>query len=139
MYQYQKKFSVPAKSIAPTPPPPWRWLIHIINTNFSKWTKTVTPIAFIQKKIVEFDTIMYKNHFQIFADGFKINEKTESPAFPPPLNIAMGERMYKNVCRIKRHNSPILLYLALLFLNDLLISVWCGCSSWKTQSMVLFW
>jgi hypothetical protein len=37
----QKKFPVPAKSIAPAFPhsPPWNWPIPIINTDFSKWTK----------------------------------------------------------------------------------------------------
>ena len=60
----QKKFPVPVKSIAPTfPPPPWSWLIPIINTNSSKWTKELTPVAFTQKKIAELNTITYKNHF----------------------------------------------------------------------------
>jgi hypothetical protein len=84
----EKKFPVLAKSIAPTFPqtPPWCWSISIINTNFSKWTKEITPSAFIQKKIAEFITITYKNHLQTFVDGSKMNEKVASGAFHPHLN-----------------------------------------------------
>ena len=69
----------------------------MINTNFTKWTKEVTPIAFIQKKIGEFNTITYKNPFPIFSDGSKINEKVTSRAFLPLLNSVMGKRMYDSV------------------------------------------
>ena len=41
--------------------------------------------------------VIYKNHLQIFVDRSIKNEKVVSRAFFPPLNIAMGERMYDNV------------------------------------------
>jgi ribonuclease HI len=127
----QKKFPVPAKSIAPTFPqsPPWNWSIPIINTDFSKWTKDLTPIAFVQKKFAELNTITYKNHFQIFVDGSKMNEKVAkmnekvaSGAFLPHLKIAMGERLYNNVSIMSAELNAIIMALEHLMENKPLIA-----------------
>ena len=119
----QKKFPVPAKSIAHTFPqsPPWNWSIPIINTDFSKWTKDLTPIAFVQKKFAELNTITYKNHFQIFVDGSKMNEKVASGVFLPHLKIAMGERLFNNLSIMSAELNAIIMALEHLKQNQSLI------------------
>ena len=97
----QKKFSVPGKSIAPTfpqpPPPPWSWAISIINTDFSKWTKELTPLLLYKKKFAKFIKITYKNNFQVFVDGSKMNKKVASGVFIPTHNMALT-REYMITC-----------------------------------------
>ena len=116
----QKKFPVPVKSIAPTFPqtPPWSWSTPIIKTDFSKWTKELTPISFIQKKFAELNNVAYKNHFQIFVDGSKMNEKVASGAFFPTHNTALGERLQDNSSVMSAELNAIIMALDFLMVIE---------------------
>ena len=116
----QKKLPVPVKSIAPTFPqtPPWSWSIPIIKTDFSKWTKELTTIDYIQKKFAELNNVAYKNHFQIFVDGFKMNEEVSSGEFFPTHNITLGERLHDNSSLMSADLNAIIMALDFLMVNE---------------------
>ena len=95
--------------------------IPIINTDFSKWTKELNPIAFIQEKFAELNTITYKNYFQIFVNGSKMNKKVASAAFIPTDTTAFGKRLHDNVSVMSAELNAIIMALKFLMVNEFMI------------------